>query len=61
MTALSRLLRTRSRAMRALVDTAAKLVDRDVSVLISGESGTGKNYLAEALHACGPRREAPFV
>jgi DNA-binding NtrC family response regulator len=47
--------------MRAVVDTAAKLVDRDVSILISGESGTGKNYLAEALHACGPRREAPFV
>jgi DNA-binding NtrC family response regulator len=47
--------------MRALVDTAAKLADRDVSVLIAGESGTGKNYLAEALHACGPRREAPFV
>ncbi|HEY2093515.1 MAG TPA: sigma-54 dependent transcriptional regulator [Thermoanaerobaculia bacterium] len=59
--ALSRFLRTRSRAMRAVVDTAAKLVDRDVSVLISGESGSGKNYLAEALHACGPRREAPFV
>jgi len=58
---LSRLLRTRSRAMRAVVDTAAKLVDRDVSVLISGESGAGKNYLAEALHACGPRRDAPFV
>jgi DNA-binding NtrC family response regulator len=47
--------------MRAVVDTAAKLVDRDVSVLISGESGAGKNFLAEALHACGPRREAPFV
>jgi DNA-binding NtrC family response regulator len=47
--------------MRALVDTAAKLVDRDASVLIVGESGAGKNHLAEALHAAGARREAPFV
>jgi DNA-binding NtrC family response regulator len=47
--------------MRAVVDTVSKLVDRDVSVLISGESGSGKNYLAEALHAAGARRDAPFV
>jgi two-component system response regulator AtoC len=52
---------TRSRAMRALVETAGKLVDRDTNVLILGESGTGKNYLAEAIHSCGPRASEPFV
>jgi two-component system response regulator AtoC len=47
--------------MRALVDTAARLVDRDTNVLILGESGTGKNYLAEAIHASGPRASEAFV
>jgi len=47
--------------MRALLDTVAKLIDRDVPLLILGESGVGKNYLAEAIHACGPRRDQPFV
>ena len=47
--------------MRALIDTVEKLIDRDAPVLILGESGSGKNYLAEAIHACGARREMPFV
>ncbi len=47
--------------MRPVLATAAKVVDHDVSVLIVGESGTGKDYLAEAIHATGPRRSEPFV
>jgi len=47
--------------MRALLDTVGKLIDRDVPLLILGESGVGKDYLAEAIHACGPRRDQPFV
>jgi transcriptional regulator with PAS, ATPase and Fis domain len=47
--------------MRALLDTVEKLIDRDAPVLILGESGAGKNYLAEAIHACGARRNQPFV
>lgn len=47
--------------MRSLLATVEKLVDHDVSLLILGESGVGKNYLAEAVHACGTRREQPFV
>ncbi len=47
--------------MRELLQTAEKIIDRDASVLILGESGTGKDYLAQAIHACGPRRNEPFV
>jgi DNA-binding NtrC family response regulator len=47
--------------MRAVLAMAAKVVAHDVSVLILGESGSGKDRLAEAIHACGPRREEPFV
>jgi two-component system response regulator AtoC len=59
--ALQHLFRTRSPAMRDVLQTVAKVLDRDVSILILGESGTGKDFLAEAIHACGPRREEPFV
>jgi two-component system NtrC family response regulator len=54
-------IRTRNAAMRDVLQTAGKVLDRDASVLILGESGTGKDYLAQAIHACGPRRNEPFV
>jgi len=53
--------RTRSGAMRAVLQTAEKVLDHDVNVLILGESGSGKDHLAEAIHACGRRRDRPFV
>jgi DNA-binding NtrC family response regulator len=53
--------RTRNPAMRNLLDTVGKVLDHDVSILIHGESGSGKDYLAEAIHACGNRRDEPFV
>ncbi len=53
---LRSLFRTRSRAMRTLLATVEKIVDHDVSRLIIGESRVGKNYMAEALHACGARK-----
>jgi len=58
---LQDLFRTRNAAMRELLLTAGKVLERDVSILILGESGAGKDYLAEAIHACGPRRDEPFV
>src|SRR5688572_17681669 len=47
--------------MRNVLETAGKVLDHDVSILILGESGTGKDYLAESIHACSIRRDEPFV
>ena len=47
--------------MRNLLETVEKVLDHDVSILILGESGSGKDVLAEAIHACGARRDQPFV
>jgi len=45
---------------RALA-TARQAATSDVTVLITGESGTGKNVLAAAIHDWSPRRGGPFV
>jgi PAS domain S-box-containing protein len=42
----------------SLVETAAQ---SDVTVLITGESGTGKNLVAEAVHRFGKRNDGPFI
>lgn len=47
--------------MQSMLRVAEKVVDHDVSVLILGETGVGKDYLAEALHAAGARRARPFL
>jgi transcriptional regulator of acetoin/glycerol metabolism len=47
--------------MRALYPMFAQLAASDVPVLIEGETGTGKEVLAESLHEASARREAPFV
>jgi len=47
--------------MRSLLQTVEKVLDHDVNLLLLGESGTGKDFLAEAIHACGKRRDRPFV
>ncbi|MFO1274015.1 MAG: sigma-54-dependent Fis family transcriptional regulator [Rubrivivax sp.] len=40
---------------------AARLVDSPVSLLVTGETGSGKEYLAKAVHAASQRRGKPFV
>ena len=47
--------------MTALLSKLAQVADSNVSVLITGESGTGKDLLARALHFLSPRRSGPFV
>ena len=51
----------RNRAMRALLRQARRYAAVDATVLITGETGVGKDALARFLHASGPRRREPFV
>uniref|UniRef100_UPI00262E5AEC sigma-54-dependent Fis family transcriptional regulator n=1 Tax=Acidovorax sp. TaxID=1872122 RepID=UPI00262E5AEC len=46
---------------RAAADKARRVVAKPIAVLVQGESGVGKEVFARALHASGPRRDAPFV
>jgi NtrC-family two-component system response regulator AlgB len=50
-----------SPAMRALVETARRVAETDATILLTGESGTGKGILARAIHGWSPRAERPFV
>ncbi|MBX6424706.1 MAG: nitrogen regulation protein NR(I) [Variibacter sp.] len=51
----------RSPAMQEIYRVLAKLMQTDLTVMISGESGTGKELVARALHDYGKRRAGPFV
>jgi two-component system response regulator AtoC len=50
-----------SPAMRALLGRIERLAPRDVTVLVRGETGTGKELVATLLHALGPRADGPLV
>ncbi len=50
-----------SDSMRRLYPLCERLALSEVSVVIEGETGTGKEVLAESLHEAGPRAKAPFV
>jgi DNA-binding NtrC family response regulator len=47
--------------MRRLYPLLERLAASDVAVIVEGETGTGKEVLAEALHEEGRRRDRPFV
>src|SRR5881296_2393274 len=51
----------RSPAMQEIYRVLARLMQTDLTVMISGESGTGKELVARALHDYGKRRGGPFV
>lgn len=51
----------RSAAMQEVYRLLARLVNTDLTVLISGQSGTGKELVARALHDYGKRRDGPFI
>lgn len=52
---------TRSPIMLRLLEQARMVAQSDVSVLINGQSGTGKEVIAQAMHNASPRRQAPFI
>ncbi len=51
---------TRSAAFARVLDTLGKAARTDVTVLLEGETGTGKDVLARAIHAQSPRAKGPF-
>ncbi|MBX2808796.1 MAG: sigma-54-dependent Fis family transcriptional regulator [Cellvibrionaceae bacterium] len=50
-----------SRCVQNVREMMGQVADKDVTVLITGQSGTGKEVVARNLHYHSPRREAPFV
>lgn len=51
----------KSKKMQTLIDHAKRAAAMNVSVLITGETGTGKEILANLIHHSGPRANKPFI
>jgi len=50
-----------SAAMRPVLDIIGRIGPSDANVLITGEHGTGKEVIAQTLHALSPRANTPMV
>ncbi|MFA6010371.1 MAG: sigma-54 dependent transcriptional regulator [Desulfobacteraceae bacterium] len=51
----------KSVAMKKVYETITMVAGTDVTILITGESGTGKNLVARAIHGMSERRSGPFI
>jgi sigma-54 dependent transcriptional regulator, acetoin dehydrogenase operon transcriptional activator AcoR len=62
-TAMSKLsyLDTGDPQVAAVIGKVRKVIGKDIPILITGETGTGKELLAQAIHNDSPRRSGPFV
>ena len=52
---------TRSEKMQRVLETVARVAKIESTVYIHGQSGTGKELIAKALHLASPRKDKPFV
>jgi two-component system response regulator AtoC len=52
---------TQEPRMKALIDTIERVAQTDASILVRGETGSGKELVARAIHAASDRRKGPFV
>jgi PAS domain S-box-containing protein len=50
-----------SPALQAVIDKVRRVAPTDASVLITGETGTGKELIARAVHSASKRRDKPFI
>src|ERR1700756_872041 len=48
-------------ASKAVLELARKVAETSTTLLIMGESGTGKDHVARLIHELGPRRDSPFL
>ena len=55
------LLESQSPVMQQLLETAKRVAASEATILLMGESGTGKNVIARQIHRWSPRSEKPFV
>ncbi|MGD0498750.1 MAG: sigma-54 dependent transcriptional regulator [Bryobacteraceae bacterium] len=51
----------RSKALLSVLEMASRVAPKHSTVLIRGETGTGKELLARAIHQCSPRKDQAFV
>jgi DNA-binding NtrC family response regulator len=52
---------TPSLTQEQMIERVALAAAHDVTVLLTGETGTGKTYLARLMHDCSPRKQHPFL
>jgi transcriptional regulator of acetoin/glycerol metabolism len=56
-----RYLRTGDPQLEAVLDKVTRVLGKDIPIMIMGETGTGKELLAQAIHNDSPRAQSPFV
>jgi sigma-54 dependent transcriptional regulator, acetoin dehydrogenase operon transcriptional activator AcoR len=56
-----RYLRTGDQQLESVIDKVTRVLGKDIPIMIMGETGTGKELLAQAIHNDSPRSQGPFV